>query len=190
VMAWLFGTGITTHLVLVAGLKNPTVRRRYAAAREVLTDYGYSDFYESLLALLGCAELTRARVEQHLDALEAVFDVAKTYTATPFFFTSDISDAARPIAIDGSRSLIEAGWHREAVFWMVATHARCCKMLYHDAPVSVQAEFLPGFHALLGDLGIHTTVDMLVGRARVEAFLPHLWAMVEAILAENPDVLR
>ena len=35
-----------------------------------------------------------------------------------------ITPAARPIAIDGSRELIEAGAHREAVFWIVATFAR------------------------------------------------------------------
>ena len=28
VLAWLFGTGVTTHMLLVAGLKTPTVRRR------------------------------------------------------------------------------------------------------------------------------------------------------------------
>ena len=35
VTAWLFATGVTTHVLLVAGLKNPTVRLRYAAAREL-----------------------------------------------------------------------------------------------------------------------------------------------------------
>ncbi|MFE2426095.1 hypothetical protein ACFXJ5_04965 [Streptomyces sp. NPDC059373] len=39
VLAWLFPTGVTTHVVLVAALRNPTVRLRYLAAREVLTDY-------------------------------------------------------------------------------------------------------------------------------------------------------
>jgi hypothetical protein len=33
VTSWLFATGVTTHVLLVAGLKNPTVRARYLAAR-------------------------------------------------------------------------------------------------------------------------------------------------------------
>jgi hypothetical protein len=32
VVGWLFPTGVTTHVLLVAGLQNPTVRRRYVAA--------------------------------------------------------------------------------------------------------------------------------------------------------------
>jgi hypothetical protein len=53
VTAWLFATGVTTHVLLVAGLRNPTVRRRYVAARELLVDYGHLDFYETLLEVWG-----------------------------------------------------------------------------------------------------------------------------------------
>ncbi|WP_345151830.1 hypothetical protein [Nonomuraea rubra] len=55
VTAWLFGTGVTAHVLLVAGLRNPTVRRRYAAVRELLAEHGRIDFHESLLDQLGCA---------------------------------------------------------------------------------------------------------------------------------------
>ncbi len=46
---WLFATGRTTHVLLVAGLKNPTVRRRYMAVRDLLAEYGQLAFYETLL---------------------------------------------------------------------------------------------------------------------------------------------
>src|SRR5262249_46210771 len=48
VTSWLFATGVTTHVLLVAGLRNPTVRRRYIAVRELLADYRRLDFYEHL----------------------------------------------------------------------------------------------------------------------------------------------
>jgi hypothetical protein len=86
VVAWLFPAGITTHLLLVAGLENPTVRRRYVAARDLLADYGSLDFHQYLLEMLGCAQMSEARVEQHLAALTEAFDAAKTVIATPFFF--------------------------------------------------------------------------------------------------------
>ncbi len=57
VSVWSFATGILTHVLLVAGLKNPTVRLRYLAVRELLATYGLSDFYETLLEPLGCADL-------------------------------------------------------------------------------------------------------------------------------------
>ena len=49
VMAWVFPAGITTHVLLVAGLKNPTVRKRYVAVRELLEEYGLSAFYSTFL---------------------------------------------------------------------------------------------------------------------------------------------
>lgn len=188
VMAWLFAAGVTTHVLLVAGLRNPTVRQRYLAVKELLADYGQSAFYEPLLALLGCAQMNRAQVEAHLAPLAAAFDAAKTVIKTPFFFAADISDAARPVAIDGSRDLIARGYHREAIFWMVATYSRCQKVLYHDASDAMQAQFIPGYRHLLADLGIRSFADLAQGKAQIQAFLPQLWAVTEGILAANPAI--
>jgi len=188
VVAWLFATGVTTHVLLVAGLKNPTVRRRYVAVQELLADYGRLDFYETLLELLGCAGMTRARVEHHLAVLTDVFDLAKTVIKTPFFFASDISDVARPIAIDGSRELIERGYHREAMFWMVVTHSDCQKVLYHDTPVETQKRFRPAYRRMLGDLGIASFADLRQRTEQVRDFLPSVLEVAEAILAANPEV--
>lgn len=175
-------------MLLVAGLKNPTVRRRYVAARELLAEYGHLHFYETLLELLGCARMSRMRADQHLVALTAVFDVAKVVLKTPFFFASDISDLARPIALDGSRELIERGDHREAIFWMVATYSRCQKVLYHDAPAEMQDRFSPGYRQLLGDLGITSFADLQQRGEEVKGLLPHVWEVAEAIMAANPAI--
>jgi hypothetical protein len=188
VMAWLFPAGITTHVLLVAGLKNPTVRQRYVAAREVLAQYGRLDFYPTLLEMLGCTRMSRARVEHHLAALADVFDAAKTQVKTPFSFASDISDVARPIAIDGSRELIEQGYHREAIFWMVVTYSRCQKVLYHDAPVEMQARFTAGYQQLLADLGIASLADLQQRSEQVKATLPRVWQVAKAIMAANPEI--
>ncbi|HEY65625.1 MAG TPA: hypothetical protein G4O02_13745 [Caldilineae bacterium] len=188
VTAWLFATGVTTHVLLVAGLKNPTVRRRYMAAQELLAEYGHLDFYETLLEMLGCAQMSRVRVEHHLAVLTDVFDVAKAVVKTPFFFASDISDIARPIAIDGSRELIERGYHREAIFWMVATYSRCQKVLYHDAPVEMRDKFSPGYRQLLGDLGITSFADLRQRNEQGKGFLSRVWEVAEAIMAANPGI--
>lgn len=188
VAPWLFAAGVTTHILLVAGLRNPTVRRRYVAVRELLREYGYPELHERLLEMLGGARMSRARVEQHLTALTDVFDTASAVLRTPFFFASDLSQAARPIAIDGSRELIERGDHREAVFWMVATYSRCLKVLSQDAPVEVQDRHRPGYRELLGDLGIATFADLQRRGEEVRGFLPRIWEVAEAILAGNPRI--
>jgi hypothetical protein len=188
VTSWLFAAGVTTHVLLTAGLKNPTVRLRYAAARELLAEYGHLDFYETLLEMLGCAGMSRERAARHLAALTDVFDAAKAVIKTPFFFASDISDAARPIAIDGSRELIERGQHREAVFWIVATQSRCQKALYHDAPVETQDRFSPGYRELLADLDITSFADLQRRSEEARAQLAQVWDVAEAIMAANPAI--
>ncbi|CAM4352842.1 hypothetical protein L1N85_25445 [Paenibacillus alkaliterrae] len=188
VMAWLFPTGVTTHLLLVAALRNPTVRLRYLAARDVLVEYGHAGLYPDLLKLLGCAHLTPERVEHHLAELTRTFDAAVAVVKTPFFFSTDITATARTIAIDGSYELIRSGCHSEAVFWIVATFARCHKILAADAPPDLQCALAPAFDAIIVDLGI-TSSDTLIRRAEdVIRFLPKLWETTEAILLANPGI--
>lgn len=188
VTAWLFPTGVTTHVLLVAALCNPTVRLRYLAARDVLTEYGHADLYPDLLELLGCAHLNPQTVERHLDALARTFDLAATVAKTPFFFSSDITPQARPIAIDGSRDLIRGGYHREAIFWIVATFARCHKILAADASPDQYHTLIPAFDAIVRDLGITSTDDLLHRAADVIEFRPRLWETTEAILSANPGI--
>lgn len=185
----LFGTGLTTHVLLAAGLKNLTVRKRYLAARELLAAYGYADFYPALLELLGCSRMTRARCEHHLARLAQAFDAAKSAIRTPVFFASDLSDRARPITIDGNRELIESGSHREAVFWLAVTYSRCQDVLARDAPAGVQEQFQPGYRELLGDLGMSTVAGLQQRRRQVEAFLPRVWQVAQSIIAANPEIL-
>ncbi|MFB5661158.1 hypothetical protein [Alteribacillus sp. HJP-4] len=189
VTGWLFPTGITTHLLLVAALRNPTVRLRYLKVQEVLQDYNQLDLYPELLSLLGCVDFTREQVEYHLGELARTYDTAAELSETPFFFSSDISVQSRPIAIDGSRKLIEAGFHREAIFWMVATFARCHMILAADATEEQQQQHLPAFKAIVSDLGIHTSEDMKARSYKMVDFLPRLWKSAEKIMKENSRIM-
>ena len=188
VNAWVFPAGITTHVLLVAALKNPTVRKRYVAVRELLEEYRHFAFYSTFLELPGCARMSREQVERHLHALTEVFDAAEARIKSPVPFASDISPAARPIAIDGSREMIERGDHREAIFWMVVTYSRCRQVLYHDAPEDVQRRYDPGYRRLLADLGITSFADLQQRREQVTASLPRVWEVAEAIMAANPEI--
>ena len=131
--------------------------------------------------------MSRFQAEEHLRAVAAAFDAAKQAVATPLFFSADISGRARPIAIDGSRELIERGDHREAVFWLVATYARCLMVLRNDAPERLP-EFEPSFRSLLGDLGIASDGDLSNRVAETAAFLPVVRTVADEIMAENPLV--
>jgi hypothetical protein len=189
VTSWLFGTGVTTHVLLVADLRAPTVKRRYVAVRELLAQHNRLDFYETLLEALGCAHMSRARVEHHLVALTDAFDAAKEVVRTPFVFASEISDVARPLSIDGSRDLIERGFHREAVFWIAVTYSRCQQVLHHDAQEQMRDIFSPGYHALIADLGITSFTDLQRRAQQTKALLPRVWEVAESIIAANPQIV-
>jgi hypothetical protein len=188
VIACLFAAGITTHVLLVAGLRNPTVRTRYMAVRELLADYGHLEFHEALLELLGSARISPERAGQHLATLTDIFDSAKRAIKTPFPFASDISDSARPITIDGSLELIERGYHREAMFWIAVTHSRCQKVLSADALGELTLGFKDSYRELVGDLGITSFAELQRRCAEVERILPQVWELAEAIIAVNQEI--
>lgn len=179
VTSWLFGTGVMTHVLLVAGLRNPTIRRRYEAVRELLAAHGRLDYHEQLLDLLGCAQLSAARVRYHLAALERAFDAAARVQATSYRFASDISAAARPVSIDGSRRLIERGLPREAVFWLVATYSRCLTKLSLAGREATSHK--DDLRELLADLGAETFDDRRRRGDRILAALPELWHTAESL---------
>lgn len=188
--SWLFPTGVTTHLILVAALRNPTVRLRYAAARNVLVQYGLEQHYPRFLDQLGCTGMSPQQVEVHLIELEKTFDAAAGVAKTPFFFSSDITSSARPVVIDGSRELIRTGYHREAVFWMAATFARCHKIMAADAPSGLQQTLAPAFEAMLSDLGMTAREDFRRRAEETIHFLPGLWEAAETVMAANPDIKK
>jgi hypothetical protein len=188
VIACLFGAGITAHVLLVAGLRNPTVRARYVAVRELLAAYDDVEFHETLLELLGAARISRGRAGQHLATLTDIFDPATKAIKTPFPFASDLSDMARPIAIDGSLELIERGYHREAMFWIAVTHSRCQKVLSRDASGELPQRFSDSYRDLVDDLDIASFADVRRRCAEVERFLPRVWEAAERIMASNPRI--
>lgn len=189
VMTWLFGNGVTTHVLLVAGLQNPTVRKRYLAVRELLAQYCRLDFYDTLLSMLGCQQLNQAQTRQHLATLTAAFDDAQAVIRTPFVFAADISQLGRPGAIDGSRELIERGDHREAIFWIAVTYSRCQKVLAQDGPPGMIEQHNPGYRALLADLGIGSFIDIQERSQQALNILPTVWEVAQAIMASNPEII-
>ncbi|SDN01302.1 hypothetical protein SAMN04488137_3061 [Fictibacillus solisalsi] len=187
VMSFLFPSGVTTHILLVAALRNPTIRLRFAKAKEVLENYHLEGFYEELLTLLGYSHFTPKRVEYHLNHLEKTFDAAVNVSRTPCLFSTDISKDSRPIVMEGSRELIKKGLHREAVFWIAATFTRCHTILAADA--DLHSSFFPSFHELLNELGVASLPDIIKKSQQILDFLPDVWDAAEKIIHANPEII-
>ncbi|MGC5022318.1 hypothetical protein [Micromonospora sp. DT47] len=191
VTAWLFPTSLTAVLPVVAGLRDPTVRRRYVLAGQVLTEHRLAGRYPELLDLLDGGGTGPERVREHLAGLAVTFDEAARVARTRFFFSADVRAAARPVVVDGAAELVAAGAHREAMFWVVATYARCHAILAADAPER-EAARRPWFLAALADLGVSSAADRRRRADAVLAWLPRGWSTAREVAdaVRRRDVAR
>lgn len=92
--------------------------------------------------------------------------------------------------IDRSRELIRAGYHNEAVFWIIATFARCHKILAADASLELQHALAPEFKEMMADIGITSSQDLIISAEKSIQFLPSLWEVTEDILLKNPKIIN
>jgi hypothetical protein len=189
VNSWLFPCGVLTHILLVAGLKNPTVRTRYLATRELLESYGLDAFYPMLLSLLGADRLSREETKHHLQALTLQFDAAAAIVSPSYPFAADLSETGKAVAIGGSRELIRQGNYQEAIFWMLATATRCQQVFRRDGTPELLERFAPPYRRFLADLGIVSTADLALAKIQVEAFIPLVWEVAEIIIEANPEIV-
>lgn len=184
VTAWLFPTSVAALLPVVAALRDPTVRRRYVVAREVLAGLGLSGRYAGLIGLLDGGGVSAGGAREHLRGLARTFDVVVEVGRSRFPFSGDLSVAGRPVVVDGARELIGAGSHREAMFWILATFARCHEVLAVDAP-ELGVELSPLFEAALADAGVSSVVDRRRRADEVLGWLPGWWETAEGVLARS-----
>ncbi|WP_078379834.1 hypothetical protein [Sutcliffiella halmapala] len=84
--------------------------------------------------------------------------------------------------------MIRSGDHREAIFWIVATFARCHTILSADAPIELQQGLYPAFEEIVSDLGINSSEDIPRRATDALKFLPRLWETTEAILLKNSRI--
>jgi hypothetical protein len=137
--AWQFGVGQIAHMILVGALENPTVRKRYVAAARVMEQYGEEVAYERLLRLAGINRIARPAVEalaRELDSL--LMRVGPLAEGSTWRFASDIASPMRPMVMNGIRTMIAEGWHREAMFPVSMTWCRCAQLLEMESPEDVR----------------------------------------------------
>ena len=183
-MGWLFSTGISCFPILCANLQNCTVRTRYSAARQVLTQYGMDDFYPLLVQQLIGTSFRPKKAQSHLVQLEQTFDLAAAASGSScdLPYRSDISPDSKPIAIEGSARLIASGKADEAAFWMGATFARCHDILRLDDP-EADARRMPAFRDFMAELGADTPAKMQQRGDALLGFLPQITDVCERIIA-------
>lgn len=189
VFAWAYASVMFSHIFLVADLKNPTVRKAMVASGDVLKHYGKQAFHEKMLAIVGSADMTMNQVQALLDSCTDVFDIAKEVRKTEFFGDTVITDMGRPTAIDGIQELIDSGYHREAVYWLIFIHTWCQKILYNDAPADIQAELMPRYDTLMRALGIQSTDDIDRRIEEIKQLTDEAYSIADHIMNHNSEII-
>lgn len=182
VNGWAFTTALTCFPLLLADLQNCTVRKRYTAARRVLEKYGMGGFYPRLLALLAPERLGREGLAGHMRELEKTFGLAcgTSGASAAYPFRRDISVEGAAVAIGGSWELLDSPHPEDAVFWMLATFARCHIIFDMDDP-RLGEERVGALWGFLADLGIRCVEDFGRRLDALPGFLPGLRAAAAGI---------
>lgn len=181
-----FAAGVTTHILLVAARANPTIRRRYVECRTVLDQHGQRALHEQLLTTLGSAKLTKEQVMVQFDALGDSFDLACSVLSSPYQFAQDMTQQTRVAAVDGSMEMIKAGFHREAMFWIIAIFSRSRAVIFADGTKQQLEQFDRDYWALLNTLGISNHQDMERRAQQIECDIDCCWKIAMQIIAATP----
>jgi hypothetical protein len=175
--------------VAVAALRQPSPRRSFVRAGEILAAHGRPDLHEDLLRALGSAEMGRAEVERALEELARAYDVAVRVRRTPFGMEYEFAREAREFALGGVRELLGAGYHREAMYRLVLLRALAQNAIENDGSPAERSELGEGFRALLAAMGLDGETRRLARIAEIRQLLPRLRAGCEEILAATSGIV-
>ena len=175
------------QIPLVAAVRPLTIRKGAMVFTDMMKSLQREDLGEQRLELQGSARMSRADVEGLLAACIPAYDRAVEVHRTHFYPDFDLDPAARHVMIDGARDIIERGYHREAVGWILATHVIARMALLLDAPEEYERDHKPGFDALLEALGIDTPVALARKADMAEALLTQVMVLAESIVGQRRE---
>ncbi len=175
------------NVPLVAALRYPTTRRAFVVARDVLAASGREDLADTLLRLLGSAELSRVHVEELVVEFERAYDVAVEVRRTPVVADWNVSREVRDLERAGVRELLD-GHHREALYQVALLRTVAQGIIENDGDEEARARSGAGYRRLLAALGIDGDEAFFARAQALQAFVPELRERCEDLLARAPGV--
>jgi hypothetical protein len=179
---------LLSEILPVADLRDPTVRKSFVLAREILQKQGRLDLQEAMFTLLGCQAMSRTDVEALFAVYTEAFDQASLFLRTPFFFSSEVAANSRPVSVEGVREIVDSGLHREAMFWMMAIYSIAVKVMQNDAPDAEKVAHLQQYRQQLADLGLRTKADIIDRAEQLKSLVPTFMEVAEQIMDNNPAI--
>jgi hypothetical protein len=172
-------------LLTVANLQVPTNRRCLANARELLREAGRPELHDALLDLLGHAHLSRQEVEAWW---EPMFDRAVAVKRSPSPLGFKLHAHLRPYLVEGTRELIEEGFHREAMWALGIAYLICNAAIQNDGNAGEKAYYEARYREILGPVAKDTPAERQARARRARRLADELFVLADELVARNPLV--
>jgi hypothetical protein len=163
--------------------------------REVLSAYDRLDLHEELLAIMGLSRIGREEVALFLREASETFDQAIAIRqAFPDLagefspFEHKLHAHLRPYFVDACRDMLTAGFHREAMGWVVPYHLATADVILAYGPEEAKLAIAARQAALLRALGLKTAAERDTAAVRAAGLYKRMFALAEEIVAEHPEV--
>jgi hypothetical protein len=184
-----YGTTFMTAVLDVAMLQAPRIGGQFAMRLAGRLDaLGRFDLHERLLDLFGVWEITREQAEHLLSESAALFDATLATRVTSHPFQHKLHPHMRAYFVDSCAGMIAAGYHQEAVLWMIPFLCAGFDVLRIDGSPEQQAAAREQQLAVQQLLGITGESEMDRRFARSAALYEAFEALARQIAAENAAI--
>jgi hypothetical protein len=128
-----YSTTFLAGALSVAALRSPKMGGRiFVTVQEYLAELDRLDLHERLLAIFGFDRMSRPEAEELLNETATFFDLALLRKQRPHPFDHKLHAHLRPYLVDSCQRMIDEGFHREAVAWMMPFHLATTDVLKVD----------------------------------------------------------
>jgi hypothetical protein len=177
------------QMVLLAVLRNPTVKKALVKARDVLTAYHIAGEHQELLRLLRFTDLndeTILRVTSH--ARRALLDACQ-YLRTVFPGDNCVTLHGLPALDSDVPTYVAQGAAREIFLWVETVYTHALIALHNDAPAAVTAAAM---RLYVDDMAVIRSSTVAEARERMLACRPGLDRMLgvcDDLIDRNPEAI-
>jgi len=166
------------------------MRKSLVNSRETLVDIGNAELYENILKIVGVCDITEVEVLDYITELTSAYDYALSVIQTRFYGDFDVNPFARPVAIDGSRNLLDAGYHREAMYWVICMRNWVQNVIENDGTEPEKTRFRAAYNHLLSAISIRNLHDLSTTANALREFIPEIMSTAYEIINQHPDIIH
>ena len=177
-------------VLCVATLKPVTTgSRALLRVHEILAAYDRLDLYEGLLAILGVSNVSPERMEQLLQEGSEAFDLAVHVRRTPHPFQHKLHSHLKPYFIDSCKSLMDEGYHCEAMAWLIPWYLAATDVIMIDGPDVEKPAFAERSTRLLREMGMDTAEALAARMEQANTLYDQCFTLAGDIIAKHPDMV-